>query len=278
MKERLYSSWAHTFRQEVFARIPEKVFAPLYSEVESRPNAPVNVIVGGDILKAGFGWTDEELVDHLEFDLLTRHALGLDAVGEEAPTIRTFYNVRRRVREYAQETGQNLYSQVFATITDQQIAKLELKTGWQRMDSTQLLSNIAWMNRLELVIAVLQKGVQGLAAEGQKAWEQAHGGYLSKPAQNICYRLKSEEVDAHLVAVGQLLLTLLHQLQASKAEPGLIRVVERAVGDHYHIETEGKISLRPAGEMSGDTLQSPMTRKPPTGRKTVKAIKAMSPA
>lgn len=257
MQERLLSSWAHTFRQEVWARIPENVFAVLFSEVDSRPNAPIKVIVGGEILKAGFGWTDEELVDHLEFDLLTRHALGLDAVGQEAPTIRTFYNLRRRVRAYAQETGQNLYSVVFATLTDQQIAKLELKTNWQRLDSTQLLSNIARMNRLELVLSVLQKGVRGLPAADQQEWAQAQEGYLSQPAPNIGYRLKAEETEPHLLAVGQLLLTLLDQLQANGAEPPLIRVVQRAIGDHYHIETEGQVRLKAASEMSGDSLQSP---------------------
>lgn len=44
MKERLLTSWAHTFRQEVFARIPEKLFAPLFSDIESRPNAPINTM------------------------------------------------------------------------------------------------------------------------------------------------------------------------------------------------------------------------------------------
>jgi hypothetical protein len=47
MKERLHNSWAHTFRQEVFARIPKTVFAALFSEVNSRPNAPINVPCGG---------------------------------------------------------------------------------------------------------------------------------------------------------------------------------------------------------------------------------------
>ena len=77
MQERLLSSWAQTFRQEVLARIPEKVFAALFSEIDSRPNASIKVIMGGEILKAGFGWTDEELADHLEFDLLTRLLAGV---------------------------------------------------------------------------------------------------------------------------------------------------------------------------------------------------------
>lgn len=257
MKERLLASWAHSFRQELFARIPEKLFAPLFSEVESRPNAPINIILGGEILKAGFGWTDEELVDHLEFDLLTRHALGLDEVGQEAPTMRTFYNLRRRVREHAQATGQNLYSNVFASITDEQIAKFAVKTNWQRMDSTQLLSNIALMSRLELVIATLQKGVRGLPLVTQKQWQQEQEAYLSKPAQNICYRLKSEAAESHLQTVGQLLVTLLAQLEANEADPAIIQVVARVISDQYQVETDNTIRLKSVSEISGDSLQSP---------------------
>ncbi len=57
----LQASWARTFREEAFERIKEDSFAPLYSEKDSRPNAPVNVLVAFDIIKAGQGWTDEEL-------------------------------------------------------------------------------------------------------------------------------------------------------------------------------------------------------------------------
>ncbi len=257
MKERLLTSWADTFRQEVFARIPETVFAPLFSDIESRPNAPINVIMGGEILKAGFGWTDEELVDHLGFDLLTRHALGLDEVRAEAPTIRTFYNLRRRVREYAERTGTNLYSEVFAHITDEQISQFAVKTNWQRMDSTQLLSNIALMSRLELVIATLQKGVGGLPTAWQQQWGQAHESYLSQPAQTICYRLKAADATPHLQAVGQLLLEVWAQLAAHEADASLIAIVARVIREQYQVEGENVITLRPAATISGDSLQSP---------------------
>jgi hypothetical protein len=257
MKERLLASWAATFRQEVFARIPEKVFAPLYSEVDSRPNSPINLLMGAEILKAGFGWTDEEVGEHLEFDLLTRHALGLDDVSAEVPTLRTLYNFRRRVREFAEATGHNLYSDVFVHITDQQLTHLKVKSNWQRLDSTQLLSNIAWMNRLELLIAVLQKGVRGLPADEQQQWQTEQATYLSRPAQNVCYRLKHEEVEAHLLTVGLLLLRLLSQLRASQADEAAIELVERALREPYRIEAVDRVSLRPPEELNGDRLQSP---------------------
>lgn len=257
MRERLQRSWAQTFREVILYRIPEKRFAVLYSEQDSRPNAPVNVIVAGDMLKSGFGWTDEELAERMGFDLLVRHALGLDDLGQEGPTLRTVYNLRRRVREYAAETGINLYAEVFNQITDEQLSRLQLKTGWQRMDSTQLLSHIARLNRLELVISVLQKGVKGLPAEQQRPWQEAEAGYLSKPAQNVCYRLKVEETDEHLVRVGELLVRLLAQLQAAESDEEFVHLVERALTEQYEFDPDNKVTLKAAEDIAADSLQSP---------------------
>ena len=38
----------------------------------------VNVLVGFETLKAGFGWSDEEAYDHFCFDVQVRYALVLD--------------------------------------------------------------------------------------------------------------------------------------------------------------------------------------------------------
>ena len=60
--QRLEQSWAGTFYREIFCRIDESRFAKLYAEEPSRPNTPVNVVVGLDILKAGFDVVHQEAV------------------------------------------------------------------------------------------------------------------------------------------------------------------------------------------------------------------------
>ena len=47
----LEKSWAKTFADKVFPAIDENIFSVLYSKKASRPNTPVNVIVGALILK-----------------------------------------------------------------------------------------------------------------------------------------------------------------------------------------------------------------------------------
>jgi hypothetical protein len=49
-RKRLENSWAGTFYKEFFSRIDEQSFAVLYSEKDSRPNVPVNVLVGLEAL------------------------------------------------------------------------------------------------------------------------------------------------------------------------------------------------------------------------------------
>ena len=71
-RKRLESSWAGTFYREYFCRIDESAFAVLYANIPSRPNVAVNVLVGLEALKAGFGWSDEELHDAFLFDVQVR--------------------------------------------------------------------------------------------------------------------------------------------------------------------------------------------------------------
>ncbi len=113
LQERLLTCGAETFCQGLFCRIDEEIFAPLYSEEALRPNVPVSVLVGTEIFKSGFKWSDEELHEQVCFNLQVRHALGLRDLGSAIFTRRTLYHFRRRVREYEEETGINLYQRVF---------------------------------------------------------------------------------------------------------------------------------------------------------------------
>ena len=154
---RLEQSWAGTFYQELFWRINEEAFAGLYADVPSRPNIPVNVLVGLETLKSGFGWSDEELYDHFLYDLQVRYAVGYHQFGAGEFELGSLYNFRQRLSRYNQEQGVNVLGQVFEDISDQQIQTLEVRTGQQRMDSTQVASNILEASRLQLLVEAIQR-------------------------------------------------------------------------------------------------------------------------
>ncbi len=67
-KKFLKNSWASYFADYIFPQIDEDAFAPLYSDVTSRPNTPVNVMVGALILKELNGLSDDDMLTALMFD------------------------------------------------------------------------------------------------------------------------------------------------------------------------------------------------------------------
>ena len=71
----LERSWAKPFGDNIFPAINEEDFAVLYSDMASRPNTPVNIIIGSLILKELLGLTDDEIVESLMFDVRFQYAL-----------------------------------------------------------------------------------------------------------------------------------------------------------------------------------------------------------
>src|SRR4030065_2468032 len=167
LRKRLEKSWAGVFYRDFFCRLDETPFSVLYADCPSRPNVPVNVLVGLEYLKAGNGWTDEEMYDAYSYDVQVRYALGYRQLGEGDYDLRTQYYFRERLSRYMQEQGVNLLDQAFEQVTDAQTAAFKLKTGKQRMDSTLVASNIRQLGRVQLLVEVVQR-VQRMLNEGDQ--------------------------------------------------------------------------------------------------------------
>lgn len=240
LREKLETSWAGTFYREVFCRIDEEIFADLYSSAASRPNTPVNVLVALEILKSGFGWSDRELHEQLCFNLQVRHAVGMEDWGEEVFELRTLYNFRRRVREHAEETGEDLFEEVFQQVTDAQLKAVGTEAEWQRIDSTQVMSNVAEQSRLEFIIAVVQKVWEGLAErlseEAREKWAERLSPYLEERPHEVSFEISSEETEAHLEKLGGRLAELAEALAVRDPESEAYRLAERTLREQYAFE------------------------------------------
>ena len=167
----LEESWAATFYREFFMRIEEDLFAVLYSDEPSRPNIPINVLMGLETLKSGFGWSDEELYDAFCYNMQVRYALGYRDLKEGHFELRTLYNFRNRITQYMQRTGNNLVEKAFEQATDEQTKAFQLKTRKLRMDSTQIARNMREMSRLQLLVEVLQRVQRMLSEEDQEHYK-----------------------------------------------------------------------------------------------------------
>lgn len=256
LRKRLQNSWAESFYQEFFCRLDEKPFAVLYADLPSRPNVPVNVLVGLEFLKAANGWTDEELYDNACYDVQVRYALGYRQLGEGYFDLRTLYYFRERLARQMQETGENLLEQAFAQVTGEQLRAFALKTGKQRMDSTLLASNIRQMGRVQLLVTVLQRVYRMLSEADQQRYAAAFEPYLKGHAGQYVYRLKQEELGEHLQRIGEQMQRLLGELAEQYGQEAGYAVLARVFVEHFRLEQE-KLRVKSHEELSATSLQSP---------------------
>jgi hypothetical protein len=254
--KRLKNSWADTFYNEFFKRIEEETFSVLYSAVGSRPNVPVNVLVGLEALKAGYGWSDEELYENYCYNLQVRYALGYDRLGDGDFEIRTLYNFRERLSRYNIEQGANLLEKAFEQLADAQIKALKVHTGLQRMDSTQIASNIVSASRLQLLVESIQRVERILKEEDRERLTEKLEPYTCDSAGHYTYRIKGKDaVQDSLTTVGQLMRELICELHETYGEEPAFQVMKRLFDDNFILEEH---NYRPKAneEMSSDSLQS----------------------
>jgi hypothetical protein len=256
LRERLQNSWAETFYREFFCRLDEQAFAVLYADEPSRPNVPVNVLVGLEFLKAANSWTDEEMDNEFCYNVQVRYALGYRYLGDGYFDLRTLYYFRERLARHMQETGENLLQQAFEQVTDEQLQAFSLKTGKQRMDSTLLASNIRQMGRVQLLVTVLQRVWRMLSEDDQQRYAELFAPYLKGHAGQYIYRLKKEELPLHLQRIGEEMRHLLTELEAAYGDQPTYHVLARIFAEHFRLEPEG-LQVKEGSELSASSLQSP---------------------
>lgn len=138
---RLAQSWAWHFRERCLPLIEETAFAACYCADNGRPNVPVRLLIGLLLLKEWHDYTDTQALEAAEFDLRWQTALGL-TLDDAVPCQKTLHNFRALLARDARVEG------VFLQMTDQLLAALGVRTERQRLDSTQICSNIALLSRL----------------------------------------------------------------------------------------------------------------------------------
>ena len=161
----LEKSWAKVFADEIFPAIDEKRFSVLYSDIPaidekrfsvlysdkaSRPNTPVNVIVGALIIKELFDYSDDEMVENLMLDFRLQYALHTTSFEEQPLSDKTLSRFRRRCYDYETLHNKDLYHDCVKDLSAS-IAKLMRISGKiRRMDSMMIESNIRKLSRMEL--------------------------------------------------------------------------------------------------------------------------------
>ena len=259
-KLRRTAEWA--FYSEVFCRIDEEMFEVLYSDKPSRPNAPVNQIIGAIILKEMKKWTWRELFDHLAFDILARCAIGLQDMSDEAPAMSTVFRFLGYIQKYdaahaKDEAYTGLMKRLFSSITEAALSRTGISQEKIRIDSTFLDSNIRRYGRIQLLIEGIQRLWRILDEADKETHRELLAPYIKEDSGHFLYTLEEAEAprsEERLVTVYTGLYTTL------KKTYGKDPVFKDVYGRIFHEQIEidgGKIKLKKPSEIASGSLQSP---------------------
>lgn len=259
-------SWHNCFYQEITCCIEESIFSPLYVEDNGRPNAPIRILVGMLILKDGNDWTDEQLFESCNFNILVSYALGLSNLSDSVPSPATYYNFKLALLEYELEKGINLLGKCFQSLTKDQILRYQVSGSSVRMDSKLIHSNVAKNTRLQLCLGVLSKFYKSLEESSLSLLSPADAELLkeisSKGVEQYTYRLNKQSAAERLETCGHLIFRLLDLYQTIDSEA--YALLKRLWQEHFELieqdeDNEGNNpSPKPKDtkDQSGSTLQS----------------------
>ena len=259
LKKKLEHSWAQVFYDQVFCKIDESQFAPLYCSDNGRPNFPVNILICLEAIKHLFDYTDEEILEQYAFNYQVNYAVGILTLGELPLAERTFYEFRERVFKYTLEHPDetDLIFKQFEILLDSFIKITNTSAIEQRTDSTFITPNIRRAGRLSLAYDVLVQGIKTIP-------EDLRTDSLSKALApgyktDLLFRTKSAEVAGRL----QEMLDQIHELlKIVGSHPGLqelpgIKLAMRFLKEQtYYDFQQDSYSARNNKEIEATSLQS----------------------
>ncbi len=125
------------------------------------------------------------------------------------------------------------------------------------MDSTQLLSSLKKMSRLELLISVLQALYKQPPESVKEGCARRWARYLERRPRQVCYRIATGEVEDQLVTIGQEWSRVDAALEEQAPESKPVGLVRWVLEEQYEQDPEGDIHLRPGEAVASNSLQSP---------------------
>jgi len=256
MQKHAKESEEYCFYQIIFCNINEKLFAPLFSDIKSRPNASINVLISAFMLLNRNQWTYKKLFREIEFNLLTKIALGLDDIDRMPFCEATLFNFQNRLSDHFINTGENLLECVFDGLTEKQIKKLKLKTNIQRTDSFLAASNIRNYSRLQLLIEMIIRIYRVLSEEDKTRFTEQFEEYVKKSSGQYLYGLSSSDLPHEFEKIGRLYQWIEENLLPLYTTVDIFKTFMRVYMEHFSV-TADKIELKPSEQMTSDMIQSP---------------------
>lgn len=256
----LGKSWAIPFSERIFPAIDEEPFSVLYSDNASRPNTPVNVLMGALILKEFLGQSDDEILESLMFDIRYQTALHTTSFAEQPLSDRSLGRFRARCTAYEEETGIDLIRECVLSLSKEIAGIMKINSNLRRMDSLMVASNIKKMGRLELLYTCVSNMANLLAGDSPETLPESLQHYCCKEDRNIViYHNRSEKTSDRIEQVLKDAKELLPLCSGNFDDASEYQLLLRVLKEQTVQDGQGGYVLKEASDpsMNSSMLQNP---------------------
>ena len=255
------NSWCKDFAEIVFPAINEERFSVLYDDnPASRPNTPVNFIIGALILKENGNLSDDELLEAICCDVRYQYALHSTHCKEQPVSDRTFSRFRERIYNYTLETGHDLLDEEMESLTQTYSEYMNLHSNIKRMDSLMVASHCKSMSRLEIIYKVTANAIKMIDRLGLRdllTQDLLH--YLEENDFNdTIYYCKNEDAEPRLQKVIRE-AEAVKRLMAEDVwhEMPEYQLLIRVLNEQSDRTEDGGVVPKDRKEITPDSLQNP---------------------
>lgn len=258
-RKALEKSWAKIFADEIFPAIDEQRFSVLYSGKASRPNAPVNVIIGALIIKELFDYSDDEIVENLMLDLHFQYALHTTGFAEQPLSDKTLSRFRRRCYDYETLHDVDLYHDCVRVLSSKIAKIMKLNGRVRQMDSMMIESNIRFLSRMELIYTCISKLVVFLTKNYPDKIVESLKHYADPNDYNhTFYHQRNDDMEAIIQTLLADSDCLLDICKADFEEVTEYQLFARYLSEQTVVENEKRrLRTKEDGTMNSSALQNP---------------------
>jgi hypothetical protein len=256
----LRKSWAEGFAKVVFPAINEERFSVLYNDdPASRPNTPVNVIIGALMIKEMFDLTEDEMVEQLMFNVQFQYALHTTSYKEQPLSDRTFSRFRERVYKYSMENeGRDLIKEEICALAGLYANILMMDTGTRRMDSAMVSTSAQRLTRLSIMYKTVRMMVERVRKDPDTELLDEFKKYQKDAEhQDVGYKLKRDEVLGKMEEVLRDAVSLAEFCKGKYSDTDEYHILTRMIEDQSKGAPDGSRVLKGNDEILPTSMQTP---------------------
>jgi len=256
-QEILKKSWAGTFRKLILPNLPVDKLSQNYSQSQGRPTKDLLTAIGAAVLQQVFDLTDEETREQLAFNQQWHFALETYNPEEQLFSEKTLWTVRHHL------TKDNDGQSIFNTVTDVLAKTFKVDTSKQRMDSVHVYSNMARLGRVRLMSRTITTFLRNLKRQFSEKYsseitEELKEHYAKETSKGYFGNIKPSESQRRLPEIAADLYWLIEKYSGNEAVSNMssYKLMVRVLSEQCEVK-EGKVEVKPAQEVSSDSIQNP---------------------